>query len=1137
MKNTSAGMFLWSSVLTVCAAACVDAPPVDAPPNVRQTMSPLQSSFGATEDVSISNHNGGNGVTDTTGELMVWNITGTDSYTEEALIRFGNVTIPAGSTVTGASLALTFDNWSTGFTVRGYYVTNPWHVTSSLGWLNRDPGLAWAAPGARGSGTDALASPTFAVSGFTGTGVEPKTIALDPAVVQGWITNPASNQGVLLINEATDAITRIYSSEDGTSSRRPQLTVTYATGGGAGCVSGAVGVWQNTAFSPGASPFTVTFDATPSASPTDAVVGLSLNAASAFTALAAIVRFNTGGTIDARNGGAYAAATTVPFAANTTYHFRLAVDVAAHVYSVFVTPNGGSEQLIGSNLAFRTEQASVASLDNWATTIDTDGQGTINVCNFTVTGAPPPPPPPPPSGQHPRIWLDPTTLSSLRTRAQAGAAAWTALRTACNSYLGGTVNAVGGDAYPGLPNIGEGYQGDGYFDPLMNVGVCYQIGVGLSPPDANTAAWGAKGADLLSKMALFTNYSRDDGYGIRFYGVGMALGFDFLYPALSSSVRSQVSTALNGWFSYYTTNGFGQGHPQGNYFAGYYAAKAYAGIATEDDNTNAPALWSDFLNRLHRGGATALSAPDGVHSGVQSYYARFMTGGGWPEGWGYGGLAVANMALPSLAAKTAKAIDLIQDAAAPFSYPLDNGMHLVQFSWPSRKMMDDRDILHESTNNPGTSFPAQPNPAAFTVTAAMLARWNHALAPQFHAFAREVRAAINALPAPWQEFLFWDDAAPEQTYTALPRSYLSSGVNAVAMRSDWTTSATWASFRATGYVDYGYAGEQYYDAGGLAIVKGGTPLLANATGALVTSYPGTIGAGLYESQVSDDVYGPSTRRLFNTFANGTGIQQQFRVDDASPPATRVTRFEDRNGYVQMRGENIQAVYTAAAGINGWTRDVIYLRPSLFVVYDRTSVASMSGDQHMSWHLFFTPASVPPPSAGASRYDVTNPSAGFLGAVTTVLPAGAATSLVNVFGSSKVYRLEVRPTTQATDLRWLTVFDASPSAAAVAVASALVSSANVKGVLLAAGGGNSAVLFGAGAAGTNVAGAVTFTEPAAASTKVVVTDLAPGTGYAVTAVASGANHNITVQPGAGFTTSANGTLYVTVAAGGTVTAGN
>ena len=80
------------------------------------------------------------------------------------------------------------------------------------------------------------------------------------------------------------------------------------------------------------------------------------------------------------------------------------------------------------------------------------------------------------------------------------------------------------------------------------------------------------------------------------------------------------------------------------------------------------------------------------------------------------------------------------------------------------------------------------------------------------------------------------------------------------------------------------------------------------------------------------------------------------------------------------------------------------------------------------------------------------------------------------------------------------------------------------------------LFGAVAAGTDVVGLVTFTEPAAA-TKVVVSDLSPATIYAVTTTTSGANHNVTVQPAAsGFTTTSNGTLYVKIAAGGAVTSG-
>ncbi len=47
------------------------------------------------------------------------------------------------------------------------------------------------------------------------------------------------------------------------------------------------------------------YDATPSASGINAVVGLSNGAQTAYTGFAAITRFNPSGNIDARSGGAY----------------------------------------------------------------------------------------------------------------------------------------------------------------------------------------------------------------------------------------------------------------------------------------------------------------------------------------------------------------------------------------------------------------------------------------------------------------------------------------------------------------------------------------------------------------------------------------------------------------------------------------------------------------------------------------------------------------------------------------------------------------------------------------------------------------------------------------------------------------
>jgi hypothetical protein len=98
------------------------------------------------------------------------------------------------------------------------------------------------------------------------------------------------------------------------------------------------------------------------------------------------VRFNTSGAIDARDGGTYRASSSIPYAPNTTYHFRLAVNVPAHTYSIYVTPAGGTEQVIGLNYAFRTEQTTVGSLNNYGVIVDS-AAGSARVCNFAVSGS------------------------------------------------------------------------------------------------------------------------------------------------------------------------------------------------------------------------------------------------------------------------------------------------------------------------------------------------------------------------------------------------------------------------------------------------------------------------------------------------------------------------------------------------------------------------------------------------------------------------------------------------------------------------------------------------------------------------------------------------------------------------------
>jgi hypothetical protein len=147
--------------------------------------------------------------------------------------------------------------------------------------------------------------------------------------------------------------------------------------------------WVNKAFANQTGTFTALFDATPSAgAPLDCVMALSSGAQTAFSGFACLVRFGTSGLIEARNGGAYAAENSISFSANVTYSFRFVVNVPAHTYSVYVTPAGGTEQTVGTNYAFRTEQNAVTNLNNMGFIVDVSSGVSASdvgtVCNFRI---------------------------------------------------------------------------------------------------------------------------------------------------------------------------------------------------------------------------------------------------------------------------------------------------------------------------------------------------------------------------------------------------------------------------------------------------------------------------------------------------------------------------------------------------------------------------------------------------------------------------------------------------------------------------------------------------------------------------------------------------------------------------------
>jgi uncharacterized repeat protein (TIGR03803 family) len=159
-------------------------------------------------------------------------------------------------------------------------------------------------------------------------------------------------------------------------------TGAYTIDGGGITVSPANGFDNLPMSSSQSGTFTATFDASPSLSPSNTVIGLSKGAQTAYSGISCIARFNTSGDIDAYNGTGYGSS-TIPYAAGLTYHFRMVVNVPANTYSVYVTPPGGSEVPVGLNYGFRR---AATSLDTWNIDVNANPGGTVTVSDLTIIG-------------------------------------------------------------------------------------------------------------------------------------------------------------------------------------------------------------------------------------------------------------------------------------------------------------------------------------------------------------------------------------------------------------------------------------------------------------------------------------------------------------------------------------------------------------------------------------------------------------------------------------------------------------------------------------------------------------------------------------------------------------------------------
>jgi hypothetical protein len=139
-----------------------------------------------------------------------------------AALRWDLSQVPAGATVTGASVTLNVTNPSPQ-TYGAYELKRSWNE-GQVTWNQAATGAPWATAGAKAT-TDRGAK----IADVRPTALGSYSFSIPASVVQGWLSAPSSNNGILLA-DTTNFDGFVLRTKEGTTP--PRLTVNYTTSGG-----------------------------------------------------------------------------------------------------------------------------------------------------------------------------------------------------------------------------------------------------------------------------------------------------------------------------------------------------------------------------------------------------------------------------------------------------------------------------------------------------------------------------------------------------------------------------------------------------------------------------------------------------------------------------------------------------------------------------------------------------------------------------------------------------------------------------------------------------------------------------------------------------------------------------------------
>ena len=538
---------------------------------------------------------------------------------------------------------------------------------------------------------------------------------------------------------------------------------------------------------------------------------------------------------------------------------------------------------------------------------------------------------------HPRILLTAERLRALDRSRSVSSPAWLRLEEQCRAA--------------GREPISSGYEAWDWANATLDLAMCYAV---TKRPEY------ARGA-IEYFRAMLDDQSRvgdgqggdevvhhDDGYSIRTRGCFGAIAYDWLHdaPGMTPALRAHAVERFFAWSRWFGASGYNRDEPIANYYMGWFGAVAFAGTAVEGDDP--------------RGEEMARQARKMFSDDVVARFGRALGGGDFPEGWQYGDLVGAVLAIYADARSRPGA----ENASERLPWLAQSVAYRAHALWPDGKHMFD-------TGDWSTKPALAPTHALLALATVL---------PESGAAARGARFLAKLARDPDEEW-HWlaaiedDPSRAAEDPRAGPTSYLARGTGAVLARTDWSAQAVWFALTCAPSL----SDHQHLDAGHFEVVRGGDALVVDSGG-----------YGSYSS-LSHNVVAVDDGRENDNYSPNQGVWSD---------AARIERYEDAGKFVYALAR-YESAYNPAGypkdhprrSVTRAEREVIFSRSAVpgdphaarLVVYDRMTVGKPAYGVTFLMHG----GSVPVLEGHGARIVVGRSAA----EVTTILPAEVEPKLV------------------------------------------------------------------------------------------------------------------------------------------------